>query len=134
MATIILIDDNDSFVWAITRVLQKSGYSVLATNHGATALRHLDEEPVDLVITDLNLPGIDGLGIISEIRRRGLKVPIIAVSRRDSHGRQLQPAARPAIRGRPHHRKPFLPNCLLEQVTELVGSHALPADICTAMI
>jgi CheY-like chemotaxis protein len=134
MATIILIDDNDSFVWAITRVLQKSGYSVLATNHGATALRHLDEEPVDLVITDLNLPGIDGLGIISEIRRRGLKVPIIAVSGEIPMGDSFSLQRARQFGADRIIAKPFLPNCLLEQVTELVGSHALPADICTAMI
>lgn len=134
MATIILIDDNDSFVWAIKRTLEKSGYHVLSTHHGTTALRHLEEGPVDLVITDLNLPGIDGLGIISEIRRRGLKIPIIAVSGEIPIGDNLSLRRARQFGADRIIEKPFLPHCLLEQVTELLGTHALPADICAAMI
>ncbi|MBL9137132.1 MAG: response regulator [Verrucomicrobiales bacterium] len=134
MATIILIDDNESFVWVIKRTLEKSGYQVLGMHHASTALRYLDEGPVDLVITDLNLPGIDGFGIISEIRRRGLNIPIIAVSGEIPMGDTFSlPRARQFGADR-IIAKPFLPHCLMEQVEELLGTHTLPADICAAMI
>lgn len=82
MATILLVDDDSSFLAALERVLAQDGHRTrLATNSDA-ALEQAGQEPngVDLVIADLQLCEQSGLHLLEELRRRDPRLPLILLS------------------------------------------------------
>ena len=80
MKRILLVDDNESFRKPLGEVLRKSGYEVQTAAEGAAALRLFRQQPFDLVVTDLVMPGMEGIETIIEIRRIAPRAKIIAMS------------------------------------------------------
>lgn len=66
--TILVVDDSDFVVQMLRFTLEQEGYTTLAGVDGQDALKHFDGRHIDLVITDLNMPIMDGLGLINSIR------------------------------------------------------------------
>jgi diguanylate cyclase (GGDEF)-like protein len=85
MATgrILVVDDERFFRELLSEILGGLGHSVRVAASGEDALRHLGEERFDLVLTDLVMPGIDGLTMIKEARRGDPDLEIVAVTGRD---------------------------------------------------
>ena len=80
--TILIIDDEEHIVDVVEYVLQENGFHVLSALDGDKGLQSfLDDEP-DLILLDLNLPGIAGLDLFREIRRRKEEQPIIMLTSR----------------------------------------------------
>jgi CheY-like chemotaxis protein len=79
-ATILLVDDNHDGVIARQSVLEELGYEVVPAHSGADALRWMDKQTFDLVITDYKMSPMDGLQLIAELRRRDFANPIILLS------------------------------------------------------
>lgn len=77
---ILLVDDNHDGVLARSAVLRELGYTVLPAHSGEEALSLLDRQTFDLIITDYKMAPVDGLELISTVRSRGLKMPIILLS------------------------------------------------------
>jgi two-component system alkaline phosphatase synthesis response regulator PhoP len=67
---ILVVDDEPSVCVALEAVLIREGYEVLTAHSGAEALQLMAGESVDLALLDLNMPGMDGLQLMSEIRNR----------------------------------------------------------------
>jgi DNA-binding response OmpR family regulator len=65
----LIVDDQEQVVSLLTRVCRQEGHEVTPFVDSALALVHLATEPVDLLITDLQMPGPDGLAVIREARR-----------------------------------------------------------------
>jgi len=82
-ATILLVEDEATLAMAVRYTLQREHYRVLWADSGRTALALFASEPVDAVVLDLMLPGIDGREVCSTIRRTST-VPIIMVTALDS--------------------------------------------------
>ncbi len=80
MATILLIDDDEGFRTMLRRALQRVGYTVIEAEEGGAALRALSGATVDLVITDIIMPGKEGIETILALRRTHPELKIIAVS------------------------------------------------------
>ena len=80
----VLIVDDDTIVRITLRSLinwEAFGYQVAGDAiHGKQALRYLEEGTVDLVITDMKMPVMDGLGLIEQIHRLGLTPKILVLS------------------------------------------------------
>ncbi len=77
---ILVIDDEPAMVGAVAALVGSVGHRVVAAYDGAEALRAYDADPrPDLVILDLAMPGLDGIAVCAEIRRRGT-TPIIVLS------------------------------------------------------
>lgn len=68
MRTVIL-DDEEPIVHLLSRVCQKEGHEVAPFTSSVDALIHIASEPVDLLITDMNMPGPDGVTVMREARR-----------------------------------------------------------------
>ena len=68
--TILIVDDFESSRLILGKTLEGAGYNVLHGDNGDSALKTLDESSIDLVITDLNMPGMDGISLIKNIRLR----------------------------------------------------------------
>ena len=67
--TILVVDDFENTRWVIEFTLQKSGFNVLKAEHGKEALKFFDGRKIDLVITDYNMPVMDGVELVKEIRK-----------------------------------------------------------------
>jgi YesN/AraC family two-component response regulator len=80
MATILIIDDEPAVCRALTRVLARAGYEVTAVGAAAEGIAAFEREPADIVITDIIMPKIHGIDIITSIRTRSATVGIIAIS------------------------------------------------------
>ena len=66
--TVLIVDDSDMIVKVLSFMIKKAGYTVLSGIDGKNALELLDGRDIDLVITDLNMPSMNGIELISEIR------------------------------------------------------------------
>jgi two-component system chemotaxis response regulator CheY len=82
--TVLIVDDSDFVVQMIRFTLEQEGYTTLAGVDGQDALKHFDGQIIDMVITDLNMPKLDGLGLIHSIRLQAAyqNIPIVLF---DSH-------------------------------------------------
>lgn len=79
LPTLLLIADDDEIVReVVTEQLEAAGYAVLAASNGAAALAVLDMgEVVDLLVSDLSMPGMDGVALVREAQRRRPRLPAI---------------------------------------------------------
>ena len=76
MATILIIDDEESLLEVLTQLLEGEGYETLSFLDAAPALETVDFETIDLIIMDLWMP-TSGAVATQEIRTHGFKTPII---------------------------------------------------------
>ncbi len=81
MPTVLIIEDEPELVKVLRSYLEGAGYTVLTAYRGDTGLSTAEHRRPDLVILDLNLPGMDGLDVAREIRRRA-DTPIIMLTAR----------------------------------------------------
>ncbi len=82
MATILIVDDYAPNHRLMSFVLEQSGYAVVSALDGLHALECLAMMPIDLIVTDLTMPRLDGLGLAERVRAdpRFCGVPIIVVT------------------------------------------------------
>ena len=80
MPLILLVDDDDCFAAALASVLEQAGYKLLRAGDGKAALRLYDPQTVSLVLTDLVMPEMEGMDLISRLRQQHPDVKIIAMS------------------------------------------------------
>ena len=79
MKNILIIDDNEDILSTFKQLLLDEGYRVSTANNGAIGIILFMRRNFDLVITDLNMPGVNGLDVIERINNI-IKVPIILMS------------------------------------------------------
>ena len=82
---ILIVDDSPAMRKIARRTLRQAGYEsaeVMEADGAGDALAVLDRGPVDLIVSDLHMPGMDGLELVSRVRRRadGREVPIVIVT------------------------------------------------------
>lgn len=122
MQRILVVDDDEQLRDLLGRTLEREGFTVTTAADGRAALRALAEEPVDVLVTDLIMPDMEGIETIQQVRASYPAARIVAVSgggRAGAHG-LLSAAARLGA-----HRtleKPFSPHHLVELVHELLDS------------
>lgn len=68
--TVLVVDDSVSMRQMVTFTLKEAGFAVLEGGNGQEGLQRLDGKRVDLIITDLNMPVMDGIAFIRQIRSR----------------------------------------------------------------
>ncbi|RPI27021.1 MAG: DNA-binding response regulator [Chloroflexota bacterium] len=81
MATILIVEDEPELVKVMRSYLEQAGHAVLTAYRGDTGLSTWEHRRPDLVILDLNLPGMDGLDVAREIRRKA-ETPLIMLTAR----------------------------------------------------
>ena len=114
MASILIVDDDDGVRHFLSRVLS-TRYRVLEARDGHEALHQFRLKRPDLVITDLNLTGMNGDEIIRELRGRSPATSILAISGVDFALRVVEPEADRVL------QKPLDVNELEEAVAGLLG-------------
>lgn len=81
---ILLVDDEEVFLLAFKNQVQRLGYHVVTAPDADLALSLMSSQPVDLVITDLNMPGMDGIQLMKEAKRRFPSLTFIVLTARGS--------------------------------------------------
>ena len=80
MASVLVVDDDRLLRLLFTRVIGDLGHQVVAIEDGFRALRHLRDHRVDLMITDIMMPDMDGLELIGQVRTEWPDIKILAAS------------------------------------------------------
>jgi DNA-binding response OmpR family regulator len=78
-ATVLVVEDEEALLLTMAHHLRREGYEVLTAARGDDGLRMAREHEPDLIVLDLMLPGVDGMGICRALRR-DMQVPIIMVT------------------------------------------------------
>lgn len=126
MSTILIIEDEPELVKVLRSYLEQAGYAVLSAGRGDAGLALWESRRPDLVLLDLNLPGMDGLDVARHIRRRG-DTPIIMLTARVEETDQLIGLE---LGADDYIAKPFSPRVVTARVRALLrraeGSPAEP--------
>lgn len=80
MTKILLIEDDDLTRQTLQTALERMGIDVVAAPEGDAGLRLFEESPAEIVITDMVMPGMDGLDVIGRLRSTTPDVKIVAIS------------------------------------------------------
>lgn len=82
MSTILIVEDNENNLMLVRDVLQFKGYRTLEAMTGADGLRIAREAHPDLILLDIQLPDLDGISVLKQIRADAtlLRIPVIAIS------------------------------------------------------
>ncbi|WP_405488733.1 response regulator transcription factor [Nocardia sp. NBC_00511] len=84
LPTVLVVDDDQDVLASVERGLRLSGFRVVIARDGAAALRCVNEESPDAVVLDMNMPVLDGAGVVTALRAMGNEVPICVLSARSS--------------------------------------------------
>ena len=79
-AHILVVDDDEETVTLLREILSKEGYSVDIAGDGKIALDKINSRSPDLVISDIHMPDLDGMGLLAELRVRHQDVPMILMT------------------------------------------------------
>ena len=77
---ILVVDDEPDMVSTCARLLKRLGYNCLTAQDGPEAIRVIDDQHPDLVVTDLHLPVGDGFEVSRYVRRSQPKTPVIVIT------------------------------------------------------
>jgi DNA-binding response OmpR family regulator len=83
---VLVVDDESLIRWSLRERLAAAGYAVLEAETGVEALSLFAANPVDLVLLDLSLPELDGLGVLERVKRERPACPVIVMTAYDSPG------------------------------------------------
>ena len=119
-ATVLVVDDEDAIRVLISRVLEKAGYRVTMANDGLEALKLIDIQPPDLVISDINMPELDGFTMVEGLRNRNEtgKMPVIFITASEDRSLFVKSAN---LKARSFLTKPFSNDKLVEKVKQILG-------------
>jgi|HubBroStandDraft_5_1064220.scaffolds.fasta_scaffold396779_2 two-component system chemotaxis response regulator CheY len=124
MAKKILIVDDSESVRMIARIaLREQGYEVVEAGNGIEALKQLDAERVNLVISDVNMPEMDGITLLKQIKASAKHkfMPIIMLTTEAGQDKKDEGRAAGA---KAWITKPFQPNVLIAAVSKLMPATA----------
>jgi two-component system NtrC family response regulator len=83
METVLIVDDEKNYTRILGAVLEEEGFEILTANSGPEALEVLEGSDVDLVLTDMKMPLMDGIQLLEKIKTRDSELPVIMMT---AHG------------------------------------------------
>jgi len=129
---VLVVDDDRALRHAITALLQADGYRTEQAGDGPEALDKLRQQPVDLMLLDIGLPGMSGLDVLARAREAPSPPRVVMMTADDTPEALLQ-----SFRGQAHWfvRKPFAPARIVEVVNDVLrasAAAALPITVISA--
>jgi DNA-binding response OmpR family regulator len=88
-STVLVVEDDDGNRLLVRRVLEEAGHMVVEASDGPTALGALVSHTPDVVVLDLGLPGLDGLAVLTEIRRAST-IPVLLLTARSGESERVE--------------------------------------------
>ncbi len=89
MTRILIVEDEPGIAFALENDLQTEGYDVAVVADGVEAVRRARSEPFDLILLDVMLPNKDGFDVCRELRRGGLRTPIIMLTAKTQEAEKI---------------------------------------------
>ncbi|MDM8517921.1 sigma-54 dependent transcriptional regulator [Desulfobacterales bacterium HSG16] len=122
METILIVDDEKNYPLILSAVLEEEGYETMTANSGSQALLMLKESDVDLVLTDMKMPGMDGITLLEEIKLKDCDIPVIMMT---AHG-TVEKAVEAMQKGAYNYiLKPFDNDSLVIYVKKAVAMYSM---------
>ena len=128
---VLIVDDESSIRRALRNTLQTMGFKVDDASSGETALQLVHNAPYDVVLLDINMPGIGGIQACREIRRRLPRLGILMLTVRDSEDDQVRALDAGAY---DYITKPFSIRELAARIRAAVRRSAVPSADPSAVI
>jgi len=122
MARILVIDDQEPIRRIVRRALEQAGHDVLDASDGEMGMEILVRHSADVVITDIFMPGQDGIVTLREIRKRFPTVKVIVMSGGDSTGTLDMRQDAEFLGAVKSLQKPFTTREIVESVQAVLGT------------
>jgi DNA-binding NtrC family response regulator len=113
MSRVLVADDDAGVRYTVRQILEDAGHEVVEAEDGAAALAAYDATPVPIVVTDLRMPGMDGLALLRELGRRSPPPRVVLLT---AHGSERHAVEAMKAGAWDYFRKPFEPDELLAVV------------------
>jgi CheY-like chemotaxis protein len=125
VATILLVDDDAHIIRVMSIWLERNGFQLVTANNGAQALEIIRRGGIDLVVSDMTMPVMDGATMVATMREQGfINVPVMLLTARCDReliDRLIEPYNVTA------YPKPFVPSKLVSEVERLLNVEPVPA-------
>jgi len=120
MQSVLAVDDSASIRGLVTHVLKSAGFDVVLAEDGYEALEYARDNSVDLVLTDINMPNLDGIGLIKELRAlpHYRFVPMLVLTTESGHEKKMEGKAAGATGW---IVKPFDPEQLVSTISKVIS-------------
>jgi DNA-binding response OmpR family regulator len=125
MAAILLIDDDASLLDGLAMAVEDAGHEVSTAPDGARGWAMATDRAPDLVISDVNMPGMDGFTLCRKLREAGSDVPILLLTARDN---EIDEALGLELGADDYIAKPCSTRILLARITALLRRQRLRAE------
>jgi CheY-like chemotaxis protein len=113
----LVVDDEPLIRRFVSTILRREGWSVLEAADGVSALAMAEAEPLDLLVTDYEMPRFSGVALATELRKRDGDLPVLMVSGHPDAARKMQ-----GLDGRTAFTlKPFAADELVSRICSIVG-------------
>jgi DNA-binding response OmpR family regulator len=89
-ATILVVDDDEGCREIASRLLERAGYRTRRAESGDECLRIALAEPIDVILLDVMMPGMDGFAVCEALRAAGKRIPVILLTARDDMDTRLE--------------------------------------------
>lgn len=77
---LLLVDDEEQFLSTMKILLERRGINTIACNNGTAALELLDALPIDVIVLDIKMPGLNGLDVLNKVKQNHPHVEVILLS------------------------------------------------------
>jgi nitrogen regulation protein NR(I) len=124
-AKILLIEDDPAVVVTLSRVLREEGHEIWVESRGDTGLARARDDSLDLVLTDMKLPGIGGMELVKQLHERKPRLPIILMT---AHGTTETAIEATKSGAYDYLLKPFEMPELIELVAKAINSRRLMTE------
>jgi CheY-like chemotaxis protein len=122
MARILVIEDNSDFRDTLTAMLQAADHDVQSAGNGREALEMLAANAFDLLITDVLMPEVDGIELLTAIRKMPSRLPVVAISGGGSMPASLALSLSTSLGARAVLFKPFYSQELMDAVHQALNA------------
>mgnify|MGYP001806885720 CR=1 FL=1 len=122
--TIVLVDDDRNILTSVSMALEAEGYKVRTYSDGSEALRGLTSQPADLAVLDIKMPRMDGMELLSRLRKQSA-IPVIFLTSKDDEIDELLGLRMGAD---DYIKKPFSQKLLIERIRALLRRVEVAAD------
>jgi two-component system, OmpR family, response regulator ChvI len=122
---IALVDDDRNILTSVTMALESEGFDVVTYTDGASALRGLTAQPVDVAVLDIKMPRMDGMELLTRLRKQ-ITTPVIFLTSKDDEVDEILGLRMGAD---DYIKKPFSQRLLLERIRALLRRYDKLDDV-----
>jgi two-component system, chemotaxis family, chemotaxis protein CheY len=117
--TVLIVDDSESIREVVSFTLENAGYNVIVAIDGQDAIKHFDGKIIDLLLTDLHMPNMNGIELIREVRKieAYTRIPILFLTTESQRDKKMEAKDAGATGW---IIKPFIPAKLLDAIVKVI--------------